>query len=62
MTNKEKKKELFLNQKKLLEVFLSHGAITREQYNKSFGDLMLKMGFTEDAEPLKDSFANEGES
>lgn len=62
MTNEEKKKALFLNQKKLLEVFLSHGAITREQYNKSFGDLMLKMGFTEDGEPLKDYCDNEGES
>jgi RimJ/RimL family protein N-acetyltransferase len=33
------KVELFLNQKKTLDTFLMHGAITVAQYNKSFGDL-----------------------
>ena len=41
----KKQKALFLQQKKLLNDFLSHGAITQAQYDKSFGDLMLKMGF-----------------
>ncbi len=40
----EKKIELFLNQKELLDTFLSHGAITKAQYNKSLGDLTEKMG------------------
>lgn len=40
----EKKVELYLNQKELLDTFLSHGAITKAQYNKSLGDLTEKMG------------------
>ncbi len=40
----EKKKELFLRQKQLLDTFLEHGAISREQYDKSLGDLIVKMG------------------
>lgn len=44
----EKKKELFLRQKQLLDTFLEHGAISREQYDKSLGDLIVKMGFLED--------------
>ena len=40
----EKKVQLFLNQKELLDTFLSHGAITKAQYNKSLGDLTEKMG------------------
>lgn len=45
ISNDEKRKALFLQQKKLLNDFLSRGAITQAQYDKSFGDLMLKMGF-----------------
>lgn len=41
----EKKRELFLKQKRLLDTFLSHHAITKEQYDKSWGDLKEKMGF-----------------
>ena len=41
---KLKKKELFLRQKQLLDTFLEHGAISREQYDKSLGDLIVKMG------------------
>ena len=44
----EQKKELFLRQKQLLDTFLEHGAISREQYDKSLGDLIVKMGFLED--------------
>ena len=35
--------DLFEKQKKLLDTFLSHGAITKAQYDKSFGDLYYKM-------------------
>ena len=40
----EKKIELYKNQKELLDTFLSHGAITRAQYDKSLGCLTEKMG------------------
>lgn len=43
----EKKIELFKNQKELLDTFLSHGAITKAQYDKSLGDLTVKMGMEE---------------
>ena len=46
-TPEEKRRELFENQKTLLDTFLSHGAISRAQYEKSLGDLRKKMGFTE---------------
>ena len=40
----EKKKELFLRQKKLLKTFLATGAITQAQHDKSLGDLIKLMG------------------
>ena len=40
----EKRRQLFLNQKELLDTFLKNGAITRAQYEKSLGDLREKMG------------------
>ena len=40
----EKKKQLFLNQKKLLDTFLEKNAISKAQYDKSLGDLREKMG------------------
>ena len=40
----EQKKELFLRQKQLLDTFLEHGAISWEQYDKSLGDLIVKIG------------------
>lgn len=46
----EKKKELFLKQKKTLDTFLLTGAITQAQYDKSYGDLVVKMGMQEVAE------------
>ena len=42
--NFEKKKKLFLDQKKTLDLFLKTGAISRMQYDKSYGDLVKKMG------------------
>ncbi len=40
----EKKKTLFIEQKKTLDTFLKTGAISRMQYDKSYGDLVKKMG------------------
>lgn len=44
LTPEEKKLQLYLRQKKLLEDFLERGAITRAQFEKSLGDLTTKMG------------------
>ena len=38
LTPQEKKKQLFLKQKKLLETFLERNAISKAQYEKSLGD------------------------
>ena len=43
----DKKRQLYLRQKALLDIFLGNGAITRAQYDKSLGDLTVKMGMTE---------------
>lgn len=42
---KKDKRYLYERQKALLDTFLSHGAISRAQYDKSLGDLTVKMGF-----------------
>ena len=44
MTPEQKKKQLFLNQKELLDKFLTRHAISQAQYEKSLGDLKEKMG------------------
>ena len=44
ITGFDKKKDLFLKQKETLDTFLKTGAITQLQYNKSYGDLVKKMG------------------
>jgi len=44
----EKKRQLYENQKRLLDEFLAHGAISRAQYDKSLGDLTEKMGITQE--------------
>lgn len=44
LSPEKKKKQLFINQKQLLDTFLSHNAITEAQYKKSLGDLIEKMG------------------
>ena len=49
----EKKKELFLEQKKTLDTFLKTGAISRMQYDKSYGNLVKKMGMESVTEELK---------
>ena len=43
-TPEEKRVQLYENQKELLGKFLERGAITQRQYNKSLGDLTVKMG------------------
>ena len=49
-------RDLFIQQKELLDTFLAHGAISRAQYEKSLGDLTKKMGMTEELQRLqKDS-------
>ncbi len=54
LTPEEKKKDLYLRQKKTLGLFLERGAITRAQYDKSLGDLTVKMGMNpDDEEALK---------
>lgn len=40
----DKKKQLYLQQKKLLDTFLEHKAITQAQYDKSLAALTVKMG------------------
>lgn len=44
----DKKRDLYLRQKQLLDTFLGNGAISRAQYEKSLGDLTRKMGYEED--------------
>ncbi len=44
LSPEQKKIQLYLEQKKTLETFLAHGAISRAQFDKSLGDLMVKMG------------------
>lgn len=46
LSPEDKKLQLYLKQKELLDVFLSRGTITQAQYDKSFGDLTLKMGMS----------------
>ena len=47
LTPEEKNKQLFLNQKKTLDLFLERNAISKVQYDKSLGDLIGKMGMKE---------------
>ena len=44
LSPEEKKKQLFLKQKRLLETFLERNAISQSQFEKSLGDLREKMG------------------
>lgn len=43
LSAEEKKRQLFLNQKKTLDLFLERKAISQAQYDKSLGDLREKM-------------------
>ena len=44
LSPEEKKKQLFLKQKELLDTFLERNAISQAQYDKSLSDLRDKMG------------------
>ena len=44
LTYEEKNRLLFLRQKKTLDMFLERGAISQAQHDKSFHDLIEKMG------------------
>lgn len=45
LSSEEKKRKLYEQQKATLDTFLAHGTISRAQYDKSLGDLTVKMGF-----------------
>ena len=47
MSYAQKNQQLFLNQKALLDKFLERHAISQAQYDKSLGDLRVKMGITD---------------
>lgn len=47
LSPEDKRKQLYIKQKKLLEAFLERGAISQAQFNKSLGDLTEKMGYGE---------------
>lgn len=44
----EQKRDLYYRQKETLDQFLTTGAITRAQYEKSLGDLTRKMGMEDE--------------
>ena len=48
-THEEQLVQLYFNQKQTLDLFLERGAISREQYDISLGELMKRIG-TEDRE------------
>ena len=45
---RKKQEELFLRQKETLLLFLERNAISKRQFQKSYGDLCRKMGFPEE--------------
>lgn len=47
LSPEQKKIKLYLEQKKTLEEFLERGAITKAQFDKSLGDLTVKMGMSD---------------
>lgn len=47
LSPEEKKRQLFLKQKNLLDTFLEKHAISKAQYDKSLGDLRDKMDMHE---------------
>ena len=44
LDHEAKNKQLYFQQKKTLDTFLEHGAISKAQYDKSLHDLTVKMG------------------
>lgn len=52
MTPDEKKLQLYIKQKNMLDSFLARNAISRVQYDKSLGDLTEKMGMSKILEEI----------
>ena len=50
--DRDKNVELFLQQKDTLDKFLTRGAISQAQYDKSYGELVKKMGMEEIAKNI----------
>ncbi len=48
LTYAEKNRRLFLRQKKMLDMFLERGAITKAQHDRSLHDLIEKTGISTD--------------
>ena len=48
LTPEEKKRKLYERQVATLDTFLEHGAISKEQHDKSLHDLTVKMGYGAD--------------
>lgn len=46
LSPEEKRIQLYLNQIQTLDAFLERGAISKAQYDKSLGDLTVKMGMS----------------
>jgi len=44
LSREEQQKQLFLQQKHTLDLFLERNAISKAQYDKSLGDMREKMG------------------
>ena len=55
LSPEEKRIQLYLKQKKLLDDFLERGAISKAQYDKSLGDLTEKVGMEKYAGKQADS-------
>lgn len=49
-TPEQKKRDLYDRQVQLLKTFLERNAISKEQYDKSYHDLTVKMGYPETGE------------
>ena len=47
LSESEKKQQLFIKQKKMLDQFLETGAISQNQYDTSLNGLITKMGITD---------------
>ena len=50
LSYEEKNRQLFLRQKKTLDMFLERGAILQAQHDKSLHDLIEKMGMKTEGE------------
>ena len=50
LSYEEKNRQLFLRQKKTLDMFLERGAISQAQHDKSLHDLIEKMGMKTEGE------------